>query len=114
VHSHSSGAQKKSGNSCRYNSKKEYQKDGGSLADNPLSEFLGPDGLMRLLLSIAENELPTLEVLEMIKRLHIPGYEHARKHFKGAISSGVFDPDMPENFYRQHDIKATLDFIKHD
>jgi hypothetical protein len=96
---------------CMFNGRAEFAKDGGTVADNSLTGFLGTDGLMRLLVFISESELPTPDVLEMIKRLHIPGYEQARKHFKEAINAGVFEPNMPERFYGQSDINATIKFI---
>lgn len=94
-----------------FNERAEFAKDEGTIADNSLTEFLGADGLMRLMVFISESELPTSEVLEMIKRLHIPGYEQARKHFKAAIHAGIFEPNMPENYYNQSDIQATKEFI---
>ena len=97
---------------CQFNGKAEYEKDGGIIADLPLKEFLGPDGLMQLLLLLYEDELPKEEVLEMIKRLHIPGYEIARHNFAHAINAGVFEPNRPENYYSTSDIEATIEFIK--
>ena len=97
---------------CMFNERAEFAKDEGTIADNSLTEFLGADGLMRLMVFISESELPTSEVLEMVKRLHISGYEQARKHFKAAIHAGVFEPNMPENYYNQSDIQATVEFIK--
>ena len=97
---------------CMFNQTAEYAKDKGIIADNSLSEFIGPDGLIRMMVFISHSELPTLEVLEMMKRLHIPGYEQARKHFKAAINAGIFEPNMPENFYSQSDINATIEFLK--
>jgi hypothetical protein len=46
--------------------------------DLSLTEFLGPDGLLHLLDFIAKNSVETAEVLEIIKRLHVPGYEQNR------------------------------------
>lgn len=111
VHDHSSSPR---ANKCQYNSDVEYRKDKGTLSDLSLEDFLGPDGLMRLLVFISENELPKDEVLEMIKRLHIPGYELARNHFQKAINDGIFEPNMPKNFYNQSDIDATLRYIEAD
>ena len=48
--------------------------------DLSLTEFLGPDGLMHLLDFIAKGRVETSEVLEMIKRLNVPGYEQSRIH----------------------------------
>jgi hypothetical protein len=97
---------------CQYNQDAIYQKFSGILNDNYLENFVGPDGLMRLLVMISESELPTNEVLEMIKRLHISGYDQAREHFEQAIRKGIFEPNMPKNFYNQSDIEATINSIK--
>jgi hypothetical protein len=99
---------------CQYDGSVEYRRDGGLLHDVPLQDFLGPDGLMRLLSLLAKGELPKDEVLEMIKRLHIPGYEHARKHFRRAIAEGVFEPNTMKGYYWQRDIEAVLEFIRED
>lgn len=99
-------------NRCQYDGTSEYRKDKAILKDMPLKHFQGANGLMHLLVFIHTNELPTEEVLEMIKRIHIPGYEHARNHFAQALSAGVFEPNMPENYYLQSDIEATISYIK--
>ena len=46
--------------------------------DLALPEFLGPDGLLHFLDFIAKGSIETPDVLEMIKRLHVKGYEQAR------------------------------------
>lgn len=74
--------------------------------------FLGADGLMQLLALIAEQRLPQDQVLEMIKRLHVPGYEHARCHFNEAIGQLVFEPNTLAGFYWQHNINAVLEWLK--
>jgi hypothetical protein len=63
---------------------------------------------------LARDELPKDEVLEMIKRLHIPGYEHARQHFQRAIADGVFEPNMPDGYYWQSNIDAVLRFLERE
>ena len=97
---------------CQFDQKAEDRRDGSHVHDLGLTEFVGPDGLMRALALISEQRLPTPQVLELIKRLHIPGYEHARHHFARAISAGVFEPNTPKGFHWQRDIEATLCFVK--
>lgn len=97
---------------CQYDQRAEYDKHGGILSDNALEQFIGPDGLMRLLVMISENELSKAEVLEMIKRLHIPGYDQAKNYFDEAICNGYFEPNMPPRFYWQSDIAATMKYKK--
>jgi hypothetical protein len=100
--------------SCQYDEDEEFRRDGSILMALPLEQFLGPDGLMLLLSKLARDELPKDEVLEMIKRLHIPGYEHARQHFQRAIADGVFEPNMPDGYYWQSNIDAVLRFLERE
>lgn len=80
--------------------------------DVPLDWFLGSDGLMSLLALIAEDRVTSEEVLEMIKRLHIPGYEHTRLHFDEAISEGVFEPNTLPGYYHVSNIRAVDEWLK--
>ena len=84
----------------------------GEIGNNPLSKYLGPDGLMFLLSLLTEGKFPNAEVLKMIKRLHIPGYELARDYFRMAISEGVLKPGTPEGYYDQNDINAVLKWLQ--
>lgn len=68
-----------------------------------LKEFLGQDGLIRLLELMSQTNPESLhELLEMIQRLHIPGYESALPHFEQAHADlqlvppigGVYYPTM--------------------
>jgi hypothetical protein len=95
-------------NRCQYNQQAERHTDGSMLLDLPLKSFLGPDGLTRLLGMLAQGELPQQDVLEMIKRLHIPGYEQARPYFDAAIANGAFEPNTSPGYYESYDIRATL------
>ncbi len=97
--------------SCQYDANLEARRDGSILNDLSLERFLGADGLMLLLSMLAEERLPKQEVLELTKRLHIPGYEHARFHFTRAIAAGVFEPDTLTGYHLQSDIQAVLKFV---
>ena len=97
----------KLGKGCHYGNKKGMRVLGSSM-----DYFLGANGLMKLLSLVAEGEIEKADVLEMIKRLHIPGYEYSRKHFAKAIKNGVFEPTTRESYYHLSDIKATLDYMK--
>lgn len=66
---------------------------------------------MELLFMLSEHELPEDEVIEIIKRPHIPGYEHARMHFNAAIAEQVFEPNTKPGFYKMADINATLAWL---
>lgn len=95
------------------NSADRCQRPGASgLNDLPLPHFLGADGLMRLLNLLDEGYLPKTEVIEMIQRLHIPGYEQARPHFETAAAAGVVHPRMRPGFFFQEQIQVVLDHYR--
>jgi hypothetical protein len=62
--------------------KKHEIVDGLSSEFTPLPHLLGPKGLMELLEWMQTETLPLKDAIEMTKRLHIPGYEHARLNGK--------------------------------
>lgn len=62
---------------CYYNEDAALQA-GATIADGHLESYLGPDGLMRLTELLLTRALPQDEVAELIRRLHVPGYEAAR------------------------------------
>jgi hypothetical protein len=95
---------------CQYHERQEFALDRSTVHDLPLESFLGDNGLTRLLALLAEARLPQAEVIEMIKRLHTPGYERARLHAEGAMSEGVFSPNMPEGLFSQRQIEAILEW----
>jgi hypothetical protein len=57
---------------------------------------------------IAEGEMPIVEVLELVKRVHIPGYEQTRELFSRAIHGGNLAPLISEGFYLQSEIRELL------
>jgi hypothetical protein len=67
---------------------------------------------MRILALIAEECVAMLEGLEMVKRLHVPGYEHARLHFDEAIGEGVFEPNTLPGYYWQSNISAVERWLR--
>jgi hypothetical protein len=83
----------------------------GLLYDQTLTDFLGADGLMRSVELITKDALPTAEVVEMIKRLHIPGYELARQHSEHAQRDDVLELDAVPDYWRQTEISAILQDI---
>ncbi len=108
VHHRPASPLKDSPKACQLNSKAEYKKDKGSISDLSLEYFLGPNGLMYLLSKVQHGPGPSGIWIEMIKRLHIPGYELARRHFDRALRTGVIENDSYPGFYEQHQIKAVL------
>jgi hypothetical protein len=95
---------------CQYNERE--LPEGKGLSDLPLQELVGPDGLMYFLMMIHDREVPTREVLEMVKRLHIPGYEQARHWLKKAVNEGAYEPSRDVNFPLQSEINAVLEYSR--
>lgn len=93
---------------CQYNDRQELKKHQSIVEGLPLDRFTGPDGLVLLLSLIAEHELPTDELLELVKRVQIPGYEDARELFEDAIAEGVVTPSIAEGYYLQCEIHDVL------
>ena len=52
----------------------------------PLERFVGPDGLMMLFSFLAAGSLPRGEILEIAKRVQIPGYVLARSLLQESTS----------------------------
>ena len=108
VHAHSASPR---ANRCQHDEDHWFKDRESIVSDLPLEEFLGADGLMHCLQFLSDHDfVDDEEVIELIKRLQISGYEQARKHFDEAIARGEFEPNTKPGFYRQSDIKATLRF----
>lgn len=84
---------------------------------NPLSEYLGKDGLIRLLELVAQTDGKDRdELLKVIQRLQIPGYESAHINFESAYKSGELVPPTNGVFYPTiHKIKEiNEEYIKNE
>lgn len=99
------------GRDCRYNPRQEFANHLSIVEGLPLARFVGPDGLMLLLSFIASGEMPRQEVLELAKRVQIPGYEQSRELLRNMIEQGLFSPSMGEGFYLQSEIQAVLKWV---
>ena len=53
----------------------EFERDGAILQDLQLQRYLGSDGLQELLRLLTVSDDFNLDVIWMIIRLHVPGYE---------------------------------------
>jgi hypothetical protein len=67
---------------------------------------------MLLLSMIAEHELPARELIELAKRVQIPGYEAAHELARDAVSEGVITPSISSGFYLQCEIWDVLKWAK--
>lgn len=76
VHTFPSSPQGLSG--CQYDDHREFLHNGSSVSDDLLENFTGPAGLSRFLDELERGVIDKNEVVEMIRRIHIPGYEEAR------------------------------------
>ena len=63
---------------------------------------------MLLLSMIAERELPAQELIELAKRVQIPGYEAVHELVHDAVSEGVIAPSISSGFYLQCEIWDVL------
>ncbi len=67
---------------------------------------------MTLLKLISLDGISQVEGFEMIKRLHIPGYEQARPNIRQAVREGVIEPNGPDGFYDQAELKAVNEWAQ--
>jgi len=96
------------GPNCRYDSVWKFRNDRSIVEGLSLERFVGSDGLMLLLSFLASGEMPCGDVLELAKRVQVPGYEQARELFSEAIGMGIFSPAIGEGYYMQSEIWELL------
>jgi hypothetical protein len=96
---------------CQYEAQTEFKETGMSVRDLPMYRFVGSDGLMKLLELQNQKLLPEVEIVEMIKRLHIKDYEQTREFFEAAIADGIIEPNMSPGFYHASQIEAVKNWI---
>ena len=100
-------------NSCRYDPRAEFRRDQTLVEGLPLERFMGSDGLTLLLSFLAAGEMPREDILELTKRLQVPGYELTRELF-AALSSEKFTPAVMPGYYLQAEIRALLKWAIRD
>ena len=98
---------------CQYDPRDEFRKNRGIVEGLPLDRFTGPDGLMLLLSMIAERELPVEELIELAKRVQIPGYEAAYELVDDAVNEGAVSPAIGSGFYLQCEMWDVLKWAKY-
>ena len=102
------------GPGCRYDSVREFRNDRSIVEGLSLERFVGSDGLMLLLSFLASGEMPCGDVLELAKRVQIPGYEQARELFPEAIGMGVLSPTIGKGYYMQSEIRELLSWVNRE
>jgi hypothetical protein len=70
----------------------------------PLERFVGPDGLMMLFSFLAAGTLPRTEVLQLAKRVQLPGYELAQSLVRRSIPSKLITHFLGHHCYLQSEI----------
>lgn len=99
---------------CMYNAKQMFAQN-KSISDMHLREYIGPDGLVNLLSDIdygvVENNS---DLVEIIRRTHIPYYEEARKYHHIAEQEGFFSGENEVTRYLQSTSKDILNHFKED
>ena len=113
VHRRSASPRRREEYGCQYNPRNEFRKNRGIVEGLALDRFAGPDGLMLLLSLIAQRELPAHELIELAKRVQIPGYEAAHELVPDAVIEGVIAPCISSGFYLQCEIWDVLKWAKH-
>ena len=94
--------------SCRYDPRTVFRNGRSVVEGLSLERFVGPDGLALLLSLLAASELPTAEVIELAKRVQIPGYEVAR-NLAGQVSlSQILPPLLGRGCYLQAEIAELI------
>lgn len=79
---------------CRYDTRTVFRNHRSVVEGLCLERFIGPDGLALLLSLIAAGELPMLDVIELAKRVQVPGYEVVRNLAGREILPQLFVPSL--------------------
>ena len=113
VHRRDTGPRCREPYGCQYNPRDEFRKNRGIVEGLSLDRFAGPDGLMLLLSMIAARELPLRELIELAKRVQIPGYEAVRDLVRDAVREGAIAPSISSGFYLQCEIRDVMKWAKY-
>jgi hypothetical protein len=74
---------------CHYNSE-ELKRERSSFSHIPLQNVTGYDGLAILLVMFVDNSpADSYELAEIIRRVHLPNYEKAKRYWDEAIEDGI-------------------------
>lgn len=94
--------------SCRYDTLTVFGSRRSVVEGLCLERFMGADGLVLLLSLIAAGELPTVDVIELAKRVQVPGYELVRNFAGRENLSEVVVPSLGHGCYLQSEIAEVL------
>ena len=93
---------------CRYHAGQEFATHRSIVEGLPLASFTGFDGLMLLFSFISSGEMPLEDMLELAKRVQIPGYEQSRDLLQDLLTRGLFSASIGDGFYLQSEIQTVL------
>lgn len=97
---------------CMYNERQMHAQN-MLTADMPLDSFIGADGLVYLLSFVQFDRAETNEELaEIIRRLHVPYYEEARRYHDIAEADGYFDGENEITRYTTRTSRYILNHYK--
>lgn len=113
VHHRNSSPRADTENACYHDEDRWYAAKGYTVSDIQLRYYVGPDGLMNLLAWLADKRFAEPDqVLEMIKRLHVPQYEEARFSLDAARADGAFEIRSTPGYHRQEELAAVLAWVR--
>lgn len=113
VHHRNASPRPDSKNACYHDEDRWYAAKRYTVSDLQLRYFVGPDGLVNLLAFLSDKRFADPnEVLEMIKRLHIPQYEEARLSFDAALADGAFEIRTAPGYHSQEEMEAVLAWVR--
>ncbi len=107
VHRLPTRAGKRGPHPCRYDARRQFRKDRSIVEGLSLESFVGPDGLMLLLSFVATGEMPVGDILELAKRVQIPGYELIHD-LPRQVTHRFIAPSIGDGYYLQSEIQAVL------
>lgn len=90
--------------SCRYDVRTAFRDRRSVVEGLCLERFVGSDGLILLLSFLAAGDLPTTEVVELAKRVQIPGYELACNLVGTRDLPQLFPPALGHGCYLQSEL----------
>jgi hypothetical protein len=105
---HRGPQQKTRGCYCRYDPREPFRNNKTIGEGLPLNGLVEADGLMVLLSRLAEGGLPHAEILELVKRVQVPGYELIRRLAPRGQQSKLLSPILGHRCYLQSEIQEIL------
>ena len=100
--------------SCRYDPLTVFRNRRSVVEGLCMERFIGPDGLTLLLSLLAAGELTTADVIELAKRMQIPGYELARNLAGQGNLPQVFPSSLGHGCYLQSELKEFVTGVLKD